>query len=199
MVCQWENQYNSYILHCISCPLVNQYLHIRVFILMASWWGDCSQQLTQGIMPGGQYEGYTKSSCIYCCQQLPAQEKVSHRWLPWPCHGYISILRCWIIQQGETLPYDALRAFQLFKGKCGDCIWNLQNLLLNKFFICIVSIMVSRFSMFWGFFSILHHAPLIPAGMNPFCWNLQESAGMGQESTGMALEWTKIDILELRV
>ena len=32
---------------------------------------------------------------------------------------------------------------------------------------------------------ILHHAPLIPAGMNPFHWNLQESAGMTQESTGM--------------
>ena len=54
--------------------------------------------------------------------------------------------------------------------------------------------------------SILHHAPLIPAGMNPFRWNPQESGGMGQESTGMepewtgmALEWTKIDILELRV
>ena len=58
-------------------------------------------------------------------------------------------------------------------------------------------------------YAILHHAPLIPAGMNPFCWNLQESTGMAQESagmgrnpqewTGMALEWTKIAILELRV
>ena len=54
--------------------------------------------------------------------------------------------------------------------------------------------------------TILHHAPLIPAGMNPFHWNPQESAGMAQESTGMelewtgmALEWTKMDILELRV
>ena len=61
--------------------------------------------------------------------------------------------------------------------------------------------------------SILYGAPLIPAGMNPFHWNLQESAGMAQESTGMgrnpqewnqnglewtemALEWTKMDILE---
>ena len=33
--------------------------------------------------------------------------------------------------------------------------------------------------------SILHHAPLISAGMNPFHWNLPESAGMAQESTGM--------------
>ena len=32
---------------------------------------------------------------------------------------------------------------------------------------------------------VLHHAPLIPAGMNPFRWNLQESTGMAQESTGM--------------
>ena len=63
---------------------------------------------------------------------------------------------------------------------------------------------------------ILHHAPLIPAGMNPFHWNPQESTGMGrnpqewnrngtgmdrngQEWTGMAQEWTKMYILELRV
>ena len=53
--------------------------------------------------------------------------------------------------------------------------------------------------------AILHHAPLIPAGMNPFHWNPPESAGMTQESTGMdrngtgmALEWTKMDILGLK-
>ena len=56
---------------------------------------------------------------------------------------------------------------------------------------------------------VLHHAPLIPAGMNPFHWNSPKSAGMAPESagmgrnpqewTGMAPEWTKIDILELRV
>ena len=33
---------------------------------------------------------------------------------------------------------------------------------------------------------VLHHAPLIPAGMNTFHWNPQESAGMAQESAGMA-------------
>ena len=33
--------------------------------------------------------------------------------------------------------------------------------------------------------AILHHAPLFPAGMNPFHWNPPESAGMTQESTGM--------------
>ena len=36
--------------------------------------------------------------------------------------------------------------------------------------------------------AILHHAPLIPAGMDPFHWNLQEWAGIhrnGQEWTGM--------------
>ena len=57
--------------------------------------------------------------------------------------------------------------------------------------------------------TILHHAPLIPAGMKPFHWNPQESAGMapesagmsrnGQEWTGMAQEWTKMDMLELKV
>ena len=56
--------------------------------------------------------------------------------------------------------------------------------------------------------SILHHAPLIPAGMNPFHWNPQEwtgihrngqeSTGMDRNGTGMALEWTKMDILELK-
>ena len=58
-------------------------------------------------------------------------------------------------------------------------------------------------------FAILHHAPLIPAGMIPFRWNPQESAGMAQESAGMGRnpqewhrnlqEWTKMDTLELRV
>ena len=28
--------------------------------------------------------------------------------------------------------------------------------------------------------AILHHAPLIPAGMNPFHWNPQKSTGMGR-------------------
>ena len=36
--------------------------------------------------------------------------------------------------------------------------------------------------------AVLHHAPLIPAGMETFHWNPLESAGMAPESTGMALE-----------
>ena len=64
--------------------------------------------------------------------------------------------------------------------------------------------------------AVLHHAPLIPAGMNPFHWNPQESTGMAQESagigrnpqewnrngqewTGMAQEWIEMDILEIKV
>ena len=42
--------------------------------------------------------------------------------------------------------------------------------------------------------AVLHHAPLIPAGMNPFHWNPPESAGMAQESTGMGRngqEWNR--------
>ena len=44
--------------------------------------------------------------------------------------------------------------------------------------------------------TVLHHAPLIPAGMNPFHWNPQESTGMAQESAGMGgnpQEWTGMD------
>ena len=33
--------------------------------------------------------------------------------------------------------------------------------------------------------AILHHAPLIPAGMDPFHWNPQKSTGMAQESAGI--------------
>ena len=54
---------------------------------------------------------------------------------------------------------------------------------------------VPRGYPFWGGkWAILHHAPLIPAGMNPFHWNPPESAGMTQESTGMdwnPQEWNR--------
>ena len=46
----------------------------------------------------------------------------------------------------------------------------------------------------WNNPPVLHHAPLIPAGMNPFHWNPPESAGMAQESTGMGRngqEWNR--------
>ena len=41
---------------------------------------------------------------------------------------------------------------------------------------------------------ILHHAPLIPAGMNPFHWNPEESAGMELEWTGMDRNGTGMDL-----
>ena len=83
-----------------------------------------------------------------------------------------------------------------------DLITTHYNAYHNKSLACLISLVCLSVG------SVLHHAPLIPAGMNPFHWNLQESGGMGQESagmgrnpqewTGMAPEWTKIDILELR-
>ena len=93
--------------------------------------------------------------------------------------------------------------------------WNEWNGGWTPYFFKMESMEWGMDSMDWGMDSILHHAPLIPAGMNPFHWNTPESAGMIQESTGMdqnPQEWnrngqechwnatgmTKMDILELK-
>ena len=60
---------------------------------------------------------------------------------------------------------------------------------LSWFVIIVIQAVVVRVC-----YPILHHAPLIPAGMNPFHWNPPESTGMTLESTGMdrnPQEWNR--------
>ena len=114
-------------------------------------------------------------------------------------------------QHASYLSHDAISEQEkdLLLGYCLG-----MNCCLGRWLFPPTDVFEDHFELWTGEWNaaldpILHHAPLIPAGMNPFHWNPQESAGMAQESTGMgrnpqewtgmALEWTKMDILEIRV
>ena len=133
---------------------------------------------------------------VMACDMLnPKQASWSHLFLPWsypqPPSSCISTIHPIANKMVTSLLYFTLpHRFHM------DSIWIPSRKYFNLQF---------HLESIWtphGLHPVLHHAPLIPAGMNPFHWNPQESAGMGrnpQEWTGMALEWTKMDILEIRV